>query len=92
MLYCTVLYCTVNILLSQVRWLLKHGAKIRSDKYGKTPLSDAAENKQLEVNRYKCILLDEPASLDTFIYSYFPCSGSVNAGELHWGGDSARQE
>lgn len=33
----------------QVQWLLRHGAVIKSDKFGKTPLSDAAENKQLEV-------------------------------------------
>jgi hypothetical protein len=29
--------------------LLRHGAKITSDKYGKTPMNDAAENEQLEV-------------------------------------------
>ena len=45
----------IPIISSQVRWLLKHGAKVKSDKYGKTPLSDAAENKQLEVE--KCIFL-----------------------------------
>lgn len=33
----------------QVQWLLRHGAVIKSDKFGKTPMSDAAENKQLEV-------------------------------------------
>jgi len=32
-----------------VRWLLRHGARITTDKYGKTPMNDAAENKQLEV-------------------------------------------
>eukprot|EP00090_Calanus_glacialis_P044778 TRINITY_DN8023_c0_g1_i4.p1 TRINITY_DN8023_c0_g1~~TRINITY_DN8023_c0_g1_i4.p1 ORF type:complete len:984 (-),score=275.70 TRINITY_DN8023_c0_g1_i4:1081-3648(-) len=32
-----------------VRWLLRHGARITHDKYGKTPMNDAAENKQLEV-------------------------------------------
>jgi len=32
-----------------VEWLLRHGASIKSDKYGKTPMNDAAENKQLEV-------------------------------------------
>ena len=42
----------IPIISSQVRWLLKHGAKVKSDKYGKTPLSDAAENKQLEVEMH----------------------------------------
>ena len=37
-------------LLFKVRWLLRHGARITHDKYGKTPMNDAAENKQLEVN------------------------------------------
>jgi len=32
-----------------VRWLLRHGARVSHDKYGKTPMNDAAENKQLEV-------------------------------------------
>merc|ERR1719430_1044277 len=32
-----------------VKWLLRRGAKITHDKYGKTPMNDAAENEQLEV-------------------------------------------
>jgi len=32
-----------------VRWLLRRGARICQDKYGKTPMNDAAENEQLEV-------------------------------------------
>jgi ankyrin repeat protein len=35
-----------------VRWLLRHGANISSDKFGKTPMNDAAENEQLEVGFY----------------------------------------
>lgn len=35
--------------LSVVRWLLKHGAKLSLDKYGKSPINDAAENQQVEV-------------------------------------------
>ena len=31
--------------------MLRHGAGIKCDKYGKTPMSDAAENKQLEVSQ-----------------------------------------
>ena len=29
--------------------MLRRGAKIAHDKYGKTPMNDAAENEQLEV-------------------------------------------
>ena len=42
-------YCHDRHQIFQVQWLLRHGAVIKSDKFGKTPLSDAAENKQLEV-------------------------------------------
>ena len=35
----------------QVKWLLRRGAKISHDKYGKTPMNDAAENEQLEVRQ-----------------------------------------
>lgn len=35
--------------LSCVRWLLSHGAKLSLDKYGKSPINDAAENQQVEV-------------------------------------------
>ncbi|RWS31795.1 Espin-like protein [Leptotrombidium deliense] len=31
-----------------LKWLLKHGAKITIDKYGKSPLNDAAENNHME--------------------------------------------
>lgn len=34
--------------LSVVRWLLNHGAKLSLDKYGKSPINDAAENQQVE--------------------------------------------
>ncbi|KAK9883837.1 hypothetical protein WA026_002033 [Henosepilachna vigintioctopunctata] len=34
--------------LSTVRWLLKHGARLSLDKYGKSPINDAAENQQVE--------------------------------------------
>lgn len=36
--------------LAAVRWLLNHGAKLSLDKYGKSPINDAAENQQVEVN------------------------------------------
>lgn len=36
--------------LSCVRWLLSHGAKLSLDKYGKSPINDAAENQQVEVS------------------------------------------
>lgn len=36
--------------LSCVRWLLNHGAKLSLDKYGKSPINDAAENQQVEVS------------------------------------------
>ena len=39
-------------MVSQVKWLLRRGAKITHDKYGKTPMNDAAENEQLEVREY----------------------------------------
>ncbi|XP_050539825.1 espin isoform X4 [Daktulosphaira vitifoliae] len=31
-----------------VRWLLRHGANLVVDKYGKSPINDAAENQQME--------------------------------------------
>ncbi|XP_031629501.1 putative uncharacterized protein DDB_G0277255 isoform X5 [Contarinia nasturtii] len=34
--------------LSCVRWLLSYGAKLSLDKYGKSPINDAAENQQVE--------------------------------------------
>ena len=34
-----------------VRWLLRHGSKIVLDKYGKSPINDAAENERIEVGR-----------------------------------------
>ncbi|KAF5277190.1 hypothetical protein FQR65_LT03896 [Abscondita terminalis] len=34
--------------LDTVRWLLKHGARLSLDKYGKSPINDAAENQQVE--------------------------------------------
>ncbi|XP_055682424.1 uncharacterized protein LOC129789571 isoform X3 [Lutzomyia longipalpis] len=34
--------------LSAVRWLLNHGARLSLDKYGKSPINDAAENQQVE--------------------------------------------
>lgn len=39
--------------LSVVRWLLNHGAKLSLDKYGKSPINDAAENQQVEVQKLK---------------------------------------
>lgn len=35
--------------LTAVRWLLNHGAKLSLDKFGKSPINDAAENQQVEV-------------------------------------------
>jgi ankyrin repeat protein len=32
-----------------VRWLLRHGARLVLDKFGKSPINDAAENQQMEV-------------------------------------------
>ncbi|XP_049817267.1 espin isoform X2 [Aethina tumida] len=34
--------------LDTVKWLLKHGARLSLDKYGKSPINDAAENQQVE--------------------------------------------
>lgn len=34
-----------------VRWLLRHGANLVVDKYGKSPINDAAENHQMEVSQ-----------------------------------------
>lgn len=36
--------------LDTVRWLLKHGARLSLDKFGKSPINDAAENQQVEVS------------------------------------------
>lgn len=38
--------------LTAVRWLLSHGAKLSLDKYGKSPINDAAENQQVEVRLF----------------------------------------
>ncbi len=35
--------------LAAVRWLIKRGAQLTPDKFGKTPLHDAEENRQAEV-------------------------------------------
>lgn len=37
--------------LDTVRWLLKHGARLSLDKFGKSPINDAAENQQVEVSK-----------------------------------------
>lgn len=37
-----------------VRWLLRHGANLVVDKYGKSPINDAAENHQMEVSQNIC--------------------------------------
>lgn len=39
--------------LTTVRWLLSHGARISLDRFGKSPINDAAENQQVEV----CIII-----------------------------------
>lgn len=39
---------TISGHLSVVKWLLNHGAKLSLDKYGKSPINDAAENQQTE--------------------------------------------
>jgi len=46
-----------------VRWLLRHGANLVVDKYGKSPINDAAENHQMEVS-YHCYI----STLDNFVY------------------------
>ena len=37
--------------LNVVKWLLKRGAKIVPDKFGKTPVNDAESNRQKEILR-----------------------------------------
>ena len=32
-----------------LKWLIKHGGRISIDKFGKSPLNDAAENEHMEV-------------------------------------------
>lgn len=44
--------------LDTVRWLLKHGARLSLDKYGKSPINDAAENQQVEVTEIGDIRLE----------------------------------
>lgn len=36
--------------LDCVRWLLRHGALLLQDNYGKSPINDAAENQQMAVS------------------------------------------
>lgn len=40
-----------------VRWLLRHGANLVVDKYGKSPINDAAENHQMEVSETYIVAL-----------------------------------
>lgn len=35
--------------IDTIRWLLRHGGRLTLDKYGKSPINDAAENQQIEV-------------------------------------------
>lgn len=37
-----------------VRWLLRHGALLLQDNYGKSPINDAAENQQMQVYLQDC--------------------------------------
>lgn len=56
-----------------VRWLLRHGANLVVDKYGKSPINDAAENHQMEVSELirpsSVILLFINNSMDVILYS-----------------------
>jgi len=54
-----------------VRWLLTRRAKICLDKFGRSPLNDAAENEQLEVHQFD--------SLRSSIYLIDPFRLSISA-------------
>ena len=45
--------------------MLRRGAKIAHDKYGKTPMNDAAENEQLEVRGKQMDSLDPKTKTKT---------------------------
>ena len=60
--------------------MLRRGAKIAHDKYGKTPMNDAAENEQLEVRGKQMDSLDPKTKTKTngFKRKLDPCKGGAD--------------
>ncbi|KAJ8970747.1 hypothetical protein NQ314_001047 [Rhamnusium bicolor] len=61
--------------LDTVRWLLKHGARLSLDKFGKSPINDAAENQQVEVSKifhslHDCICLNSHQYVSLYTQSF----------------------
>ena len=54
-----------------VRWLLCHGARLVLDKFGKSPINDAAENQQMEVRTVFEFTEFKPLFALILIYSVF---------------------
>lgn len=66
--------------LTCVRWLLSHGAKLSLDKYGKSPINDAAENQQVEVDTNPIAF--HPRKIQEYcltlcLFAVFECSSST---------------
>jgi len=62
-----------------VRWLLRHGARLVLDKFGKSPINDAAENQQIEVRTVFAFTEPKPLFALILIYCFFVFSALTSS-------------